>query len=170
MMLFVGAPLQKTAMICVSDLKAGLSNRVVGMNNPVNYVDPEGLQPPVLLPPPPAPPVVPPAAPPVPPPAAPPSPVVNPGVGAGASRALVRFLPVLLWPFMIGGDERIKEREPKCDIQEKDCLLDYSDERWDGSILCVYRCKDGSRPSFTIDPLLAKLGIRCPASFGTTGS
>ena len=43
MMLFVGAPLQKTAMICVSDLKAGLSNRVVGANNPVNFVDPSGL-------------------------------------------------------------------------------------------------------------------------------
>ena len=75
-----------------------------GANNPVNRVDPSGLQPPVLLPPPPAPPVVPPAAPPVPPPAAPPGPVVNPGVGAGVSRVLGRFLPVLLWPFMIGGD------------------------------------------------------------------
>ena len=45
MMLFVGAPLQKTAMICVSDLKAGLSNRVVGNNNPVNRVDHTGLNP-----------------------------------------------------------------------------------------------------------------------------
>ena len=44
MMLFVGAPLQKTAMICVSDLKAGLSNRVVGANNPVTFTDPTGLE------------------------------------------------------------------------------------------------------------------------------
>ena len=43
-MLFVGAPLQKTAMICVSDLKAGLSNRVVGNNNPVTYTDSTGLK------------------------------------------------------------------------------------------------------------------------------
>ena len=42
----VGAPLQNSAMMRVYDLKAGHSRRVLAHNNPVNRVDPTGLQPP----------------------------------------------------------------------------------------------------------------------------